>query len=425
MVLRSRLSAYTVYLIFEGSYAVFFSMIVTLNLVYQVEIVHLNPLQLVLVGTLLEGVCFILQVPTGALADITSRRACIVAGTLLTGAGFMLEGLVPRFGAILLAQVIWGAGSTLLAGAEEAWIAGEVDAARLGRVFLRGSQAGQAGALVGAGISVALGGIRLNVPIVAGGALLAALALVLVLVMPERATLPDSAPVERPTWRGMGQALARSVGLVRGSPLLLTILALPLFFGMSGEGFDRLAPDHFIRDYTFPALGPLKPVVWFGIMAVGATLLGLGITEVVRRRLDLTRGSALGRTLAGLSLLHVATYIGFGLARSFPLALACYWGAYAVRRASAPLYNAWLAGSVEPRVRATIISTGGLVDALGQIAGGPVIGFIGTAASLRAAMVAAGVALSPAVALYLRAGALGATPHDMAPEDAGVGTPVE
>jgi MFS family permease len=121
-VRRGALSAYHIYLVLEGFYSLFFSMIATVNLVYQVEVAHLNPLQLVLVGTTLESVTFILQVPTGALADIYGRRPAVVLGTFLIGVGFVLGGLIPRFGVILLAQVIWGAGATLMDGATEAWI---------------------------------------------------------------------------------------------------------------------------------------------------------------------------------------------------------------------------------------------------------------------------------------------------------------
>jgi MFS transporter, DHA3 family, tetracycline resistance protein len=41
--------------------------------------------------------------------------------------------------------------------------------------------------------------------------------------------------------------------------------------------------------------------------------------------------------------------------------------------------------------------------AIGEVAGGPAIGVVGTLASLRAALVASGLLLAPAVVLYLRA----------------------
>ena len=88
----SRFSAYTIYLIFEALGALSLSTIFTINMVYQVEVARLNPLQLVLVGTTLETTAFICQVPTGILADVFSRRWAVILGFFLVGLGFVLEG---------------------------------------------------------------------------------------------------------------------------------------------------------------------------------------------------------------------------------------------------------------------------------------------------------------------------------------------
>lgn len=132
--------SYKVFLIIQGAHALFFGLIFTISLVYQVQVVHLNPLQLVLVGTMLEITSFIAQTPTGIFADVYSRRWSVIIGTFLVGAGFTLEGSIPLFGAVLLAQVLWGLGGSFLDGALEAWIADEVGDAQVGHVFMRGAQ---------------------------------------------------------------------------------------------------------------------------------------------------------------------------------------------------------------------------------------------------------------------------------------------
>jgi DHA3 family tetracycline resistance protein-like MFS transporter len=238
---------------------------------------------------------------------------------------------------------------------------------------------------------------------VLGGALIVALGGFLLLAMPER-RFQRTALADRTTWQSIGDTIRTGTRIVRRSPLLLTILALGAFFGMSGEGFDRLNAAHFLHDFTLPALGPLKPVVWFGVMTVGTTLLGLLATEIVRRRLDTTNHQQVARVLLVFEAIQVASLIGFGLAGNFALALATYWGATVFRRTAGPVYRAWLTQNIEPGVRATVISMSGLVDSLGQVAGGPVIGAIGTLVSLRAALVAAGVVLAPVLPLYARAG---------------------
>ena len=98
----------------------------TLSQVYYVTVVGLSPLQMVLVGTVLEATCFLFEIPTGIVADLYSRRLSVVIGVTLLGAGMLLQGLVPTFAAVLVAQVVWGTGSTFLSGADEG-VAGRRD----------------------------------------------------------------------------------------------------------------------------------------------------------------------------------------------------------------------------------------------------------------------------------------------------------
>src|SRR5260370_38000512 len=138
-----RLSAYSVYLTLSFAYGLAVTTIFTVNLLYQFEVAHLNPLQMVLVGTVLEAVCFLCQVPTGVLADLYSRRLSIIVGIVLIGICFVIEGLLPHFWAIAAAMVFYGVGATFMSGAEEAWVADELGEERARRAFLRGAQISQ------------------------------------------------------------------------------------------------------------------------------------------------------------------------------------------------------------------------------------------------------------------------------------------
>ncbi len=176
---------------------------------------------------------------------------------------------------ILLSQLGWGIGSSFITGAEEAWIAAEVGEENVGRVYMRGSQVGQIGALVGAGVSVALASVRLNLPIVLGGVLFMLLAVFLIFFMPEHHSQHGTEKSERPTWKGMGETFLHGSRMVRTSPLLLTIVAVPLFLGLSSEGLDRLWTAHIVANFTLPALGSLNPVTWFAVIRAGVMVLGI------------------------------------------------------------------------------------------------------------------------------------------------------
>jgi DHA3 family tetracycline resistance protein-like MFS transporter len=126
MVHNLRVDATRVFLFMELAVAVFTCMVFTTNILYQVTVAGLAPLQLVLIGTTLEVCTFLFEVPTGIVADACSRRLSLITGYLLIGLGFLVEGFFPTFHAILLAQVIWGLGFTFISGARQAWITDEV-----------------------------------------------------------------------------------------------------------------------------------------------------------------------------------------------------------------------------------------------------------------------------------------------------------
>jgi MFS transporter, DHA3 family, tetracycline resistance protein len=64
----------------------------------------------------------------------------------------------------------------------------------------------------------------------------------------------------------------------------------------------------------------------------------------------------------------------------------------------------WLNQSIDdPSVRATVNSIASQADAVGQTAGGPVVGAIGKAISLPAALVTSALFVTPALALFGRA----------------------
>ena len=393
-------NALTIYLILSGVYAFATGTIFSINMVYQVETVKLNPLQIVLVGTTLEVTCFLCQVPTGVLADMYSRRLSVVLGYLLIGAGFLCEGLFARFYPVLLAQVLWGFGETLVSGAREAWCADEIGEEHVGKAFLRGSQIGQIASLLSIPVSIGLAAtFQLNVPVIVGGSILLVLGLFLFLYMPEQHFVPSTGTRHTTMIRMLLEG-GRAVGRSR---MLLAVLGVTAFSAMASEGFDRLGIDHFIQDYTFPALGHLPSLTWFGIIGAGSSLLILPMTEIVRRKLDTNNQRLLVRLMLSFNILLVGSVAVFALASNFYLALVAYWIAGVFRGSLFPLYTTWLTRNSAPRIRATIISMFGQIDAIGQIAGGPGVGYIGTAVSIRAALLTTSVILTPTILFLFRA----------------------
>jgi DHA3 family tetracycline resistance protein-like MFS transporter len=399
---RERISPTGVYYLLEAVSSLFFAMLSTAGALYGIQVAHLNALQLILVGTTLELSALIFEVPTGVLADTVSRRLSVIVGLALAGVGFLLWGAVPVFASIIAAQVIWAIGYTFISGATEAWIADEVGADGIGRVYMRASQLAYAAAAVGIVGSVVIGSVfGLAAPLLVAGAGHIGLAVVLMRVMPE-ANFRPAPRGERTRRAHFAGTFRASLALLRSSPVLLTILAISLIAGAASETFDRLWEFHLLDHFSFPAVPELPLIAWFGIINVTGLLMGFAALEVLRRQLDTDSHLGAARALLAIDVVLALALIGFGLAGNLALAIGFYLTARLMRRLATPIRLAWINQGLTSNVRATVISMDGQADAIGQIAGGPLLGWLAAAAGTRVAMVAVGLMLAPAVWLYLR-----------------------
>jgi DHA3 family tetracycline resistance protein-like MFS transporter len=387
-------------MIIQGAMAVLFTMMGFISAIYRVQTAGLNPLQLVLVGTSLELSVFIFEVPTGVVADVVSRRLSVIIGYALIGVGFFLEGSLPIFGPILLAQVIWGMGYTFTSGAEDAWLADEIGEERLTQTYLRASQLGRVGSLIGILISVGLGTVGLGLPMRVSGLGIVGLAVFLALFMPETGFRPTPRE-ERTHWQSMTDTLRDGLRLVRGRRMLLLILGVSLFFGLSSEPLDRLWEAHLLQNFAFPRWDGLQePVQWFGLMNVITLLVGIGVTEFIRRRVPADRLDVTIAAQLALNAVVIAGVVIFGLSANFGIAVVAIMSAQVFRSANHPLYMAWINRQIASRVRATVLSLDGQLNAIGQVVGGPILGALATAVSIPAAMVGVGILMAPALVLY-------------------------
>jgi DHA3 family tetracycline resistance protein-like MFS transporter len=394
--------AYGVYLWLEASEYFCYMLVFTAGALYGIQVAGLDAFQLVLVGTALEVAALVFEVPTGIVADTVSRRLSIIIGCLFIGAGFLLWGLVPVFGAIVVAQLLWGAGATFQSGATEAWIADELQGRDVGRAYLRGSQLGYAAAALGIGASALLGSVfGLAVPMVLGGIGFLVIAATLVAFMPEAHYTPAPRG-ERSAARTMSDQLMAGIRTVRGRPVLVTILAITFISAAASETFDRLWELHVLSNFTFPPAPDLPPIAWFGLISVTAFLASIAVAEYARRRVDTDSHVA---TAKALLVMDVALVIGmavFAVAVSFEMAVAGYLLARVMRRVTVPISTAWINQSLTPHVRATVMSLNAQTDAVGQIAGGPLLGALATAAGTQMAMLTVAGFIVPAILLYLR-----------------------
>lgn len=396
----NKLSAYKTYLLFSAITAMCFSLVTTVMIVYHIEIVHLNPLQLILVGTTLELACFIFEIPTGIVADVYSRKLSIVIGGVLTGVGFILEGSISSFVFVLVAQIVWGLGSTFISGSLEAWIAEEEKNKDLDEIYIKGAQAGQIGAFIGIVLSTVIANFSVRLPIIVSGVLFIILALFLWLYMPENNFKP-SVPGDLNTFKKMVYTFKSGLKFVKSKSIIMILLAVTLFYGLSSEGYDRLSDAHFLQDTTLPKLGNLSSVTWFGIFGILGMILSFIVMHFMAKNLKNEDNRKNGKLLLCINILYISSMLIFALTRNFSLMLIAYLATNTFRIINKPIFSAWLNGHIDDNSRATVLSINGQMNSLGQILGGPIIGIIATNISVSIGIVCTSLLVAPVLVLYI------------------------
>jgi MFS transporter, DHA3 family, tetracycline resistance protein len=371
--------------------------------VYLVREAKLDPLQLVLMGTVMEAAVFVCEIPTGVVADLVSRRLSLGIAWLLQGGAWALAGATTSFGVILVAWVVWGIGATFESGAFQAWITDEVGVERVGRVFVRGSQASLAGGIVGVLASFAIATVSIRAAIYGAGAVTAAMGLVAFAFMPETGFTPAPRG-ERSHGRAMLAKAGDGFRLVRRVPTLLLLVTATVFVGAASEGFDRLSEAHLLRNVGVPAFVGFDPLWWFAVLAIGGTLLALVAANLLVPRVTHVETALMARTLFVLSAIQIAAGLAFAVTGLFAVAVVALWMLSLARTLVSPVYASWLNRAIDDSsVRATVNSIASQADAIGETAGGPIVGVIGKAVSLPAALVASALFYLPLLGLYGRA----------------------
>lgn len=402
MFRKLQLDATRVYLFMEIAFGMFFGMVVATNSLYEVTVAGLSALQLVLIGTMLEVSTFLFEVPTGVVADVYSRRLSIVIGYLLIGLGFLIEGFFPAFRSILFAQVVWGLGYTFTSGAKQAWITDEIGEDGANKLFLRTARLGTYGWLFALGATLLIGADNTALPIRVGALGIVLTGIVLAFIMPETGFHPTPQE-DRNTWQHMWHVFRQGASAVRVQPRLANIVFIGLCYGLYSEGIDRLSVKLLMDNFRLPVLFGSNQLSFFIMLEVIGTMLSIFVFRFVERRLDTSSPLAIGRAMLLVTGLITIGILSFAFSPVLALAALSWITVGTLRGVSGPLQTAWINQKLDSRVRATIHSMFGQVDAIGQTMGGPVIGLIANVFSVKLAVSISGLLLSPALFFVQRA----------------------
>jgi DHA3 family tetracycline resistance protein-like MFS transporter len=398
--LKIKRQAFAVFLGYSVASRAFMTLVFTVNMIYFVVTARLNPLQMVLVGTTLELAIFLFELPTGVVADTVSRKLSVIIGVFLIGAGFLLQAFAPLFGMILAAQVLWGVGYTFTSGAFQAWITEEIGEENAASAFLKATQWEQIGALAAVALSVLTAAWwGMQVPMVLGGLLFFVLGIFLILFMKEHNFSPAALDRRRP-WQSMKATLQSGVKMLRVRPVLVRILLIGFFYGLYSEGLDRLWVPHVLERYHLPEQGQAVMVGWIGGLNAVSMLITFFAAAKAHEFFEKHPSTRLKtQFLTLLSILLVLSLAFFAVIRLVWVSFFVLILIAVLRELIYPLYTAWVNQRLNSDSRATVLSMSSLVDALGQIGGGPLVGLVAQNISIQTGLLFSAVLLSPVIGL--------------------------
>ncbi len=378
----------------------FFWAVFAVNLLYFVQVVEMNALQLVLVGTVLEITVFLCEIPTGLIADYKGRKFSIVLGYFIIGIGFLIEGLFPNFTSILIAQVVWGIGYTCISGAQQAWITDEIGLDKVDKVFITSTKYEHGGTLFGIILAVGIGYLSLQASIIVGAIGFILLSLYLHKSMTETKIVTHETKESLSFIHDMKSMLTSVFSSFKGNRILRYVILIALIVGIYSEGFDRLWISH-ITNSIEGALSEKNMIFLVGGLQFATSLLTIIVFQFLNRLAEKIQFNSLYKGLRLSYFILIVALIGFALSTNLMGFMFFFLIIQVIRYLTSTFETIWFNQLItDSSKRATFFSVKGQVDAIGQIGGGPVSGFISQYSSIKIGLTISALLLTPVLIIF-------------------------
>ncbi len=342
---------------------------------------------------------FLLELPTGGLADALGRRPVLLAATTLDMLSLAALLVADDMVLLIAVFVLQGAYRALESGPLDAWY---VDSLGPGQRIDDGLARGG----VAIGLAIAAGALSaaalMSVGPVAGvdgfSVVIGTAVVMRGLDLAAVAMLVHEPPTSHPTTvaasvRAVPRVVATTLRAVRTSRILGALIAVELVWGFGMTSFETLAPVKLatVADGASSAASIFGPAVAAGFAASAA---GAAVVPRLARKVG-TAGAAMA-----LHVLQAGAVVTMALAAGPVLLVAFYLLTLAAHGAINPAYQALLHRQADPAQRTTVVSAASMAAHPGGALGGICLGLLAQRSSVTVAMCCGAAALATGALLY-------------------------
>jgi MFS family permease len=349
---------------------------------------HISLFQVQLIQSWFSFWVFVLEVPTGAVADKIGRKHSLTIGAIMVAIAVVVYGSIPNFWIFLLAEFLFAFGYALTSGADDALLYDTLK--ELGREDESKVVMGRADSfhLMGMMIAAPIGGIiaakfGLNAPTIVSG-------------VPYLLAAAVAWSIPEPKVHSEGSESPRYLEIVKKG--FSTIRRHPVIRTLAIDSVLVASAAYFVVWLYQPLLSQVSiPIVFFGLAQ--AFLLG---TEMLVSGNFVWLEKILGSGRSYIRATAIMVTLSFLIAAIFPnvwtiLLLLAVGGGIGYTRAT---YISSIANKhITSRERATVLSSISMVRRLAIVILNPIIGFLATR-SLSLALIV--VSLLPIGTLFIK-----------------------
>lgn len=348
--------------------------------------------QIFWVFTIGSLVSFVMEIPTGVLADIFGKKKTIIISRVLILVAYVVYGFSETFYMFILAQALYEFGNSFRTGTEAAYIYDYIKQKGTKDQYTKVKGNQKFYARVGEAIATAVGGViagQLGYNWVFFIAAVPALLNLLNAILWENIKERTDAKVD---WRRLLKFTRSSVcHLCRNRRSLLITVNITIFTGVLA------AMNKFVQPYMVQANIPIE---YFGFIYAAS----LGLTALAVRYAYLFEdkfGSIRTINVASMIAVIPGVIIGFGLLSIFGVVL--FFIVLIIENIRSPIANNEYHKTVKSDQRATLGSVLEQSKSLGKMVILPIAGYLSDTFSLFAAMlVLSGILAVNSVVFYLR-----------------------